>query len=169
MLKEGISAPSFDLLGDDGEKHSLKAHKGKWVVLYFYPKDMTPGCTIEACEFMESHDDIKKNGAVVLGVSADPLPSHVRFKSKYALPFTLLSDPEYTVHQKYGAYGEKVLYGRKSIGPIRSTFLIDPEGKVVKIWSKVRVKGHVAQVLATLTKHKSPPKDESFAKAVKRK
>jgi len=152
MLKEGVNAPSFELLGDDGEKHSLKAQKGKWVVLYFYPKDMTPGCTIEACEFTESHSELKAQGAVVLGVSADPLASHVRFKGKYAIPFVLLSDPEYGVHQKFGAYGEKVLYGKKSIGPIRSTFLIDPEGKIVKIWSKVRVKGHVAQVLATLQK-----------------
>jgi peroxiredoxin Q/BCP len=168
MLKEGANAPNFDLLGDDGQNHTLKSYKGKWVVLYFYPKDMTPGCTIEACEFTENHDDIVKQGAVVLGVSADPLASHARFKSKYALPFLLLSDPSYDAHQKYGAYGEKVLYGKKSIGPIRSTFLIDPEGKIVKMWSKVRVKGHVAQVLGTLAKQEVP-KDAYFSKAVRRK
>lgn len=168
MLKEGASAPHFDLLGDDGQNHSLKAYKGKWVVLYFYPKDMTPGCTIEACEFTQSHEEITERGAVVLGVSADPLASHVRFKTKHALPFLLLSDPGYDVHQKFGAYGEKVLYGKKSVGPIRSTFLIDPQGKIVKVWSKVRVKGHVAQVLATLAKQNTPPKDTHLSKATRR-
>src|SRR5688572_29445897 len=103
MLKEGESAPNFELLGDDGQQHALKQFLGKWVILYFYPKDMTEGCTIEACEFTESHDEIVSNNAVVIGVSADPLVSHARFKSKYALPFLLLSDPNYTVHQSYGA------------------------------------------------------------------
>lgn len=169
MLKEGAVAPNFDLLGDDGQQHTLKSYKGKWVVLYFYPKDMTPGCTIEACEFTESHDEIVDYGAVVLGVSADPLASHARFKSKYDLPFLLLSDPQHEVHEKYGAYGEKVLYGKKSIGTIRSTFLIDPEGKIAKTWSKVRVKGHVAQVVAALGKQEMPKKTAYSAKSEKKK
>lgn len=152
MLKEGDKAPDFDLLGDDGKKHSLKQFKGKWVVFYFYPKDMTPGCTTEACEFGESQDAITKLGAVVVGVSADSLESHAKFKSKYALPFLLLSDPSHVVHKQFGAYGEKVLYGKTSIGPYRSTFIIDPAGKIAKVWKKVRVKDHVANVVTQLQK-----------------
>lgn len=169
MLKEGDSAPNFDLLGDDGQQHSLKQFLGNWVILYFYPKDMTEGCTIEACEFTESHEQITLTDSVVIGVSADSLASHARFKSKYALPFLLLSDPNYMAHQAYSAYGEKVLYGKKSIGPIRSTFLIDPAGKIAKIWSKVRVKGHVANVVATLQKQAASHKSEYFSSTVRRR
>lgn len=151
MLEAGDKAPAFDLLGDDDKKHSLKEYAGKWVVLYFYPKDMTPGCTTQACEFSDNHAIFKKNGAVVIGVSADPIEKHVQFKEKYNLPFLLLSDPSHVVHQKYGAYGEKNLYGKKSVGPIRTTFLIDPAGKIAKVWPKVRVKDHVAKVVAELS------------------
>lgn len=150
MLKQGDRAPAFSLVGDDGKQHSLAHYRGKWVVLYFYPKDMTPGCTLEACDFGEQHDGLSDMGAAVIGVSADALESHERFKSKYNLPFLLLSDPGHEVHQKYGAYGEKVLYGKKSVGTIRSTFLIDPHGEIAKIWKNVRVKGHVAAVQAQL-------------------
>lgn len=152
MLKEGSIAPAFELVGDDGKTHSLKSLRGRFVILYFYPQDMTPGCTTEACEFNDQLSQVESRDAVVFGVSKDSLASHARFKSKYGLGFVLLSDPDLIVHKAYGAYGEKNLYGKITTGVIRSTFLIDREGKIAKAWPKVRVKGHVKAVLDALEK-----------------
>lgn len=150
MIEEGQKAPDFKLPGDDGAVHSLKDHKGSPVVVYFYPRDATPGCTTEACDFRDNMARIKKAGAVVYGVSKDSVKSHEKFKAKHDLNFVLLSDEDLVMHQAYGAWGEKVLYGKKSMGTIRSTFLIDGSGKVAKVWPKVKVAGHVDEVLAAL-------------------
>lgn len=149
-LIAGKKAPSFSLASDSGEKLSLKDFAGKPVVLYFYPKDMTPGCTTESCDFSASHRELQKLGAVVLGVSRDSVESHQKFKTKYRLPFSLLSDSEGKVCEKYGVWKEKSLYGRKFMGIERTTFLIDAEGKIAKIYPKVKVAGHVAEVLRDL-------------------
>ncbi|HEY6547103.1 MAG TPA: thioredoxin-dependent thiol peroxidase [Vicinamibacteria bacterium] len=150
MIAEGKKAPDFTLESSAGGSLSLKELRGKTVVLYFYPKDDTPGCTREACAFRDSQAALKKKGAVVLGVSGDSLPSHEKFKAKYKLNFPLLSDPDKAVAKKYGAWGEKVLYGKKTVGMIRSTFVIDGEGVVRKVFPRVRVDGHADQVLAAL-------------------
>jgi len=151
MVKEGKAAPDFTLPSSDGGEVSLKGLKGKTVVLYFYPKDDTPGCTREACAFRDTQAAIKKKGAVVLGVSGDSLPAHEKFKAKYKLNFPLLSDPDKTVAKKYGAWGEKVMYGKKVTGMIRSTFVIDREGVVQKVFPRVRVDGHAEKVLEALS------------------
>lgn len=140
-LKEGDKAPSFSL---------LKEHKGKAVVLYFYPKDMTPGCTQEACDFRDEYSAIKRAGAVVLGVSKDSEASHVKFKQKYSLPFPLVADVDGKICEAYGVWQEKSLYGRKYMGIVRATFVIGPNGKIAKIYPKVKVKGHVEQILEDL-------------------
>ncbi len=150
MIAEGKKAPDFTLESTAGDRVSLKDLRGKTVVLYFYPKDDTPGCTREACAFRDSQAALRKKGAVVLGVSGDSLPSHDKFKAKYKLNFSLLSDPDKAVAKKYGAWGEKVLYGKKMVGMIRSTFVIDGEGVVRKVFPRVRVDGHAEQVLAAL-------------------
>lgn len=155
MIKEGDKAIPFELMGDDGQKHALKHYLGHWVVLYFYPKDMTPGCTTEACEFNDAISSYSDLDAVILGVSADSVSSHVQFKSRYGLEFVLLSDPNHTVHKQYGAYGEKNLYGKISVGALRTTVVIDPKGHIVKIWRKVRAKGHAQSVLGALTSWQS--------------
>jgi peroxiredoxin Q/BCP len=149
MIKQGQKAPDFTLASSEGEV-SLSGLKGKNVVLYFYPKDDTPGCTREACAFRDAQAAIKRAGAVVLGVSPDSMPSHEKFRGKYKLNFPLLSDPDKAVAKKYGAFGEKVLYGKKIVGMIRSTFIIDGAGVVRKVFPRVRVDGHDAQVLAAL-------------------
>jgi peroxiredoxin Q/BCP len=149
-LNEGDSAPAFTLESDSGEKVSLKDFKGKKVVLYFYPKDMTPGCTQEACDFRDSFARIKKSDGIVLGVSKDSVASHQKFKAKHELPFALLSDIEGEVCGAYGVWQEKSLYGKKFMGIVRSTFVIDERGKIVRAFSKVKVKGHVDEVLAVL-------------------
>jgi peroxiredoxin Q/BCP len=146
MPEEGKAAPAFNLKDHEGNAVALKDLKGSWVVLYFYPKDDTPGCTREACDFRDEHTKLKKAGAVVLGVSPDDETRHQKFVKKYNLPFPLLVDPEHKVSEKYGAWGEKSLYGRKFMGITRSTVLIDPNGKVAKVWPKVKVDGHVEQV-----------------------
>ncbi len=151
MIEAGKKAPAFTLASSEGGEVSLKDLKGKTVVLYFYPKDDTPGCTREACEFRDSQAAIKKAGAVVLGVSGDSLDSHGKFKTKYKLNFPLLSDPGNQVATKFGAYGEKTLYGRKFMGIIRSTFVIDGDGVVRKVFPKVKVDGHAAKVLEAVT------------------
>jgi peroxiredoxin Q/BCP len=120
------------------------------VVLYFYPKDDTSGCTTEACEFRDSWKDVQQSGAVVLGVSPDPVTSHQKFKQKYQLPFPLLADTDHRVADAYGAWGEKSMYGRKYRGILRTTFLIDPEGRIARVFEKVRPEGHAAEVLAAL-------------------
>lgn len=152
MLKEGNKAPAFTLPDKNGKKVALKDFEGKKVVLYFYPKDMTSGCTKEACDFRDSHPDFKKTKTVVLGVSADSVESHKKFSDKHELPFTLLSDEDKKVVEKYGVWKEKSMYGRKYMGIERTTVIIDEKGKVQKIFPKVKVKGHVEEVLAELRK-----------------
>ncbi len=150
MLKEGQKAPVFILDDDQGKKVSLADFKGQDVVLYFYPKDMTPGCTQEACDFRDNWGAIKKKGAVVLGVSADPVKKHGAFKEKYKLPFTLLSDEDKKMLKQYKVWQKKKFMGREFMGIVRSTFLIDKSGKIKKIWSPVSVKDHVKEVLENL-------------------
>jgi thioredoxin-dependent peroxiredoxin len=151
MLKEGQKAPAFSLDDDQGNKVSLAGLKGKPMVLYFYPKDMTPGCTQEACDFRDNWGAVRKKGAVVLGVSADPIKRHQAFKEKYKLPFTLLSDEGKGMLKKYGVWQKKKFMGREFMGIVRSTFLIDKNGKIEKIWSPVSVKNHVQEVLQNLS------------------
>jgi peroxiredoxin Q/BCP len=150
MVKEGTKAPDFKLASTEGGPVALKDLRGKAVVLYFYPKDDTPGCTREACAFRDEQASLKKTGAVVLGVSGDSLDAHDKFKKKYKLNFPLLSDPDKAVAKAYGAWGEKVLYGKKTVGMIRSTFVIDGEGMVRKVFPKVKVDGHAEKVLEAL-------------------
>jgi peroxiredoxin Q/BCP len=147
MVKEGAKAPSFRLESTEGGEVSLADFAGKTVVLYFYPKDDTPGCTREACAFRDSQAAIKKAGAVVLGVSPDSVASHEKFRGKYKLNFPLLADPDKAVAKKYGAFGEKVMYGKKVTGMIRSTFVIDGAGVVRKVFPRVKVDGHADKVL----------------------
>lgn len=148
MIAEGKKAPAFTLASSDGKKVKLSDFSGKRVVLYFYPKDMTPGCTVEAQEFRDAVPELAKLDTVVLGVSKDSVESHCKFRDKHALTFRLLSDPEGKTLAAYGAWGDKVMYGKKLKGIIRSTVLIDTDGKVAKHWPKVSVKGHVAAVVA---------------------
>ena len=150
MLKEGDRAPDFELEADDGSRVRLSSLKGKTVIVYFYPKDDTPGCTTEACGFRDSWGAIKAKGAVVLGVSPDSAASHVAFKGKFSLPFTLLADPDKKVLTAWGGYGKKMMYGKEVEGVIRSTFIVGPEGTVVKVFPKVKAEGHAAEVLAAL-------------------
>ncbi|MBC7264924.1 MAG: thioredoxin-dependent thiol peroxidase [Chloroflexi bacterium] len=150
MLRESALAPDFTLEADDGHGVSLSDYRGKKVVLYFYPKDNTAGCTAEALAFRDEYPRIIAASAVVLGVSPDSVESHKRFKAKHNLPFTLLSDPNHQVAEMYGAWGEKKMYGQTRMGVIRSTFIIDEEGRIVKIFPKVAVKGHIQEVLTAL-------------------
>jgi thioredoxin-dependent peroxiredoxin len=150
VVQEGKQAPDFTLPASDGKQVKLTDLRGQAVVLYFYPKDDTPGCTKEACGFRDADRRLQKAGAVVLGVSPDAADSHERFRAKYKLDFTLLSDPDKTVATKYGAWGEKVMYGKKVTGMIRSTFVIDAAGVVRKAFRRVRVDGHVDKVLEAL-------------------
>ena len=149
-LKEGMSAPEFALKTDNGGEVSLKSLKGKQVVLYFYPKDDTPGCTKEACSFRDSFSRLKAQGVEVIGVSKDNPEKHDKFKEKYSLPFMLASDIEGKVCEAYGVWVEKNMYGKKSMGIERSTFLIGENGVIKKIWRKVKVEGHVDEVLSAL-------------------
>jgi peroxiredoxin Q/BCP len=150
MITEGSKAPDFSLLDEKGDRFTLDFFKGKKIVLYFYPKDDTPGCTTEACAFRDVYDQILEKGAVVIGVSADAASSHQKFKSKYKLPFHLLSDPDRKCISAYGAWGEKTMMGKKYMGIIRSTFVIDENGTVIKTFPEVTPKEHAAQVLAVL-------------------
>jgi thioredoxin-dependent peroxiredoxin len=149
-IEEGQSAPDFTLPADNGKDVKLSDFRGKPVVLYFYPKDDTPGCTKEACAFRDRSQDLKDRGAVVLGVSPDDVASHGSFRDKYSLNFPLLADTDHQVAETYGAWREKNMYGKKSMGIQRSTFLIDHEGRVRKAWKKVSVDGHDEEVLAAL-------------------
>lgn len=152
-VEEGKAAPAFTLADATGKSRSLSEFKGHDVVVYFYPKDDTPGCTKEACGFRDNWSALKKRGVVVIGISPDSGASHAKFASKYELPFLLLSDPTKQVMEKYGAYGEKMMYGKKVIGVIRSTVLIGPDGKVRKHWRKVpKAETHPAAVIAVLTR-----------------
>ena len=151
-IEEGQPAPDFKLTDANGKQVSLKDLAGKDVILYFYPKDDTPGCTKEACGFRDSWKDLAKANVVVLGVSADDAASHQKFAAKYKLPFALLSDPDRKVMRQYGAYGEKEMYGKKTKGVIRSTVWIGPDGRVKKHWAKVaNAEAHPEQVLQAVT------------------
>jgi thioredoxin-dependent peroxiredoxin len=147
MIEVGKKAPAFSLESSDGGTVKLSDFAGKIVVLYFYPRDNTPGCTVEANEFSAAAPALKKLGAVVLGASKDSIASHCKFRDKFGLSFPLLSDPEGKVLEAYGAWGDKVMYGKKMKGIIRSTVVIGKDGKVVQHWPKVSVKGHVAAVV----------------------
>ncbi len=149
-LAEGASAPDFTLPGDDGSAVTLSALRGRPVVLYFYPQDDTPGCTREACAFRDRTPELRQHGAVVLGVSPDDVASHGRFRDKYQLNFPLLADAGHRVASRYGAWREKNMYGKKSMGIQRSTFLIDRDGTVRKVWKRVSVDGHDQDVLAAV-------------------
>jgi thioredoxin-dependent peroxiredoxin len=149
-LKVGSKAPDFTVLTDAGEKLKLGSLKGKNVVLYFYPKADTPGCTKQACGFRDEMPSFAGVDAVILGVSPDPVKAVAKFKEKYALPFTLLADEDHTVAEKYGVWAEKSMYGKTYMGVARTTFIISPEGKITHIFPKVKVEGHSAEVLAAL-------------------
>lgn len=150
VLPAGAAAPDFSLPDAAGTVHALRDYRGRWVVLYFYPADDTPGCTTEACQFRDVHAEIEAAGAVVLGVSPDDPASHARFRDKYGLPFTLLADVDHRVAEAYGVWQLKTSYGRSQMGVVRSTFLIDPEGRIARVWPKVKADGHAAEVLAAL-------------------
>jgi peroxiredoxin Q/BCP len=150
MVEEGQEAPDFELTSDAGERVRLSQFRGRPVVLYFYPKDDTPGCTAQACGIRDTYDDFEQQGAVVLGVSPDEESSHVKFKQKYGLPFTLLADPEHEVADQYGVWGERKYMGKTYWGVERSTFLIDEEGRIAKVMRRVKPDTHAEQVLAAL-------------------
>jgi peroxiredoxin Q/BCP len=150
-LKEGSKAPDFTVFTDAGEKLKLSSLKGKTVVLYFYPKADTPGCTKEACGFRDEFPRIEAASTVVLGASPDPVKAVAKFKEKYKLPFTLLADEDHAAAEKYGVWVEKSMYGKTYMGVERSTFVINPEGKIARIFRKVKVDGHTAEVLEALS------------------
>ena len=149
-LKPGDKAPEFSLLDQEGKTQSLKDQKGKWVLLYFYPKDSTPGCTKEACSIRDNFPAFKKLGIVVFGASTDSAKSHAKFVQKYELPFTLLADEDKTLVQDYGVWGKKKFMGREYMGINRCSFLIDPKGKIVKIYEDVKPEKHVDEILSDL-------------------
>jgi Peroxiredoxin len=149
-VEDGSPAPDFSLTSDTGETVTLSALRGKPVVLYFYPKDDTPGCTTQACGIRDAYGEFERRGAVVLGVSPDSEGSHVKFKQKYDLPFTLLADPDHAVAEAYGVWVEKSMYGKKYMGVERSTFVIDADGTVAKAMRKVKPETHADEVLAAL-------------------
>ena len=146
MLQVGTKAPDFSLPDQNGQAHTLEEYKGKKVVLYFYPKDNTPGCTKQACAFGELYPQFLEQGAVVLGVSKDSVASHKKFEEKYGLPFTLLSDPELSAIQAYDVWQEKNMYGKKTMGVVRTTYLIDEQGIIIKAMGKVKAAENPAQV-----------------------
>ena len=150
MLQTNIPAPDFTLPADDGREVSLDDYRGQKVVLYFYPKDDTPGCTTEACGFRDDYGDILAAGAAVLGVSPDPVKSHVKFKTKFSLPFALLSDPDHRVAEMYGAWGQKKMYGKDYEGILRTTYIIDENGTITHVFPNVKVQEHSQGVLAAL-------------------
>ncbi|MBM4342349.1 MAG: peroxiredoxin [Deltaproteobacteria bacterium] len=151
MPAVGLPAPDFTLPADDGTLVTLSALRGRPVVVYFYPRDDTPGCTVEACDFRDRNDAwARQLGAIVLGISADGAPAHQRFRKKYGLNFPLLTDATKDVMRAYGAFGRKVMYGKEIEGILRSTFLVDSAGILVRAWPKVAVKGHADEVLAAL-------------------
>ena len=146
-LEAGNKAPAFTLADADGKKVSLSSFAGSKVVVYFYPRDDTPGCTKEACQFNDALSQFEGLGIPVIGISPDKQAAHVKFRDKYGLQFPLLSDPDHTVMEKYGAWGEKTMYGKVTTGVIRSTFLVDEKGKIARAWYHVKADGHAAKVL----------------------
>jgi thioredoxin-dependent peroxiredoxin len=151
VIEEGKPAPDFELESDAGETVKLSDFQGRPVVLYFYPKDDTPGCTTEACEFRDAYNVFRERGAEVLGISPDDSASHEKFKTKYELPFTLLADPEHAVAERYGVWTERTFGGKSYMGINRSTFIIDPEGNVARAMMGIKPAGHAAQVLDSLS------------------
>jgi peroxiredoxin Q/BCP len=150
MLEQGSKAPDFTLSDQFAKKHTLSDYHGKWVVLYFYPKDMTPGCTIEACNFRDEFPNFQNLNAVILGISKDSVKRHATFADKYKLTFPVLSDSEGDVCEKYQVWKKKSLYGKSFMGIVRSTYLIDPSGKIARVYPKVKVKEHAAELLHDL-------------------
>lgn len=150
MPVPGDPAPDFSLPDDRGEVHRLSDRLGRWTVVYFYPEDDTPGCTTEACQFRDASASFAVEDAEVWGISPDGRASHARFRAKFGLPFTLLSDEEHAVAEAYGAWGPKKLYGREYVGIQRSTFLVDPDGRIARAWPKVKADGHAAEVAEAL-------------------
>jgi peroxiredoxin Q/BCP len=150
MIEPGSVAPDFNLPDQHGHEQKLSDYKGKWIVLYFYPKDLTPGCTTEACNFRDDFSNFEKLDAVVLGVSKDSVKRHQKFSEKYELPFPLLSDEHGSVCENYGVWQEKSLYGKKYMGIARLTYLIDPDGKIAKVYPKVKPKDHAEELLNDL-------------------
>ena len=151
MIEEGKPAPDFELQSDTGDTVKLSDLRGHPVVLYFYPKDDTPGCTTEACEFRDAYDVFRKRGVEVLGVSPDDVSSHVKFKTKYELPFTLLADPDHSVAERYGVWGERNFAGKSYMGINRSTFIIDRDGNVARAMMGIKPAGHAARVLDSVS------------------
>lgn len=149
-LTEGKLAPDFELPSSTGETVKLSDYRGQRVLIYFYPKDMTSSCTQQACDFRDRHEEFKGLNTVILGISIDPMKQHDKFIAKYGLPFILLSDEEHQVAEQYGVWQLKKMYGKEYMGMVRSTFLIDEEGVLLKSWSKVRVKGHIEAALEAL-------------------
>jgi len=152
MIEIGSLVPDFSLIGSDNKLHNLSDYRGKKVILYFYPRDNTPGCTTEACEFRDNHKQITDSNAVILGISKDSLASHTKFITKFDLPFILLSDEEKTVCSLFDVIKEKNMYGKKVMGIERSTFLIDENGILIKEYRKVKVKGHVDSIIEEFCK-----------------
>ncbi len=150
MIDVGKEAPGFSVQADNGRDVTLASYRGRYVVLYFYPKDDTPGCTTEACELRDAFPRFRATDAVVLGVSPDSVASHQKFKAKFSLPFTLLADTDHVIAEAYGVWKEKSMYGRTYLGVERTTYLIDPNGVVVCVWPKVKAEGHAAAVAAAL-------------------
>jgi len=154
MLKENIVAPEFSLKDQDGKVHSLSDYRGDWLVLYFYPKDMTPGCITEACDFRDEFSEFRKLDVTILGISKDGVEQHKKFTDKYNLPFKLLSDEDGDVCEQYGVWQKKKMYGKEFMGIARSTYLINSDGIIVKVYPKVDVKAHAQQILEELKKRK---------------
>ncbi|HEU4674301.1 MAG TPA: peroxiredoxin [Candidatus Limnocylindrales bacterium] len=146
----GDVAPDFSLPDAEGTQHRLGDRRGRWTIVYFYPEDDTTGCTTEACQFRDLDEQIRDRRADIWGISPDDAASHRRFREKYGLPFTLLSDTDHAVSEAYGAWGPKVSYGRETIGMTRSTYLVDPDGRIARAWPRVKADGHAAVVLAAL-------------------
>ena len=146
-LKAGDIAPDFESIDQDGNPIKLSDFKGKKVILYFYPKDNTPGCTAESCNLRDNYDMLQKNGYIVLGVSSDNEKSHRKFIDKHELPFSLIADTDKSVHEKFGTWGEKSMYGKKYMGTLRTTFVIDENGKIEEVIEKVKTKDHTAQIV----------------------
>lgn len=166
-LSAGTVAPDFRLPSTTGSDVALSDLRGKKVVLFFYPRDLTPGCTTEACDFRDRHEALLAEGAVIFGISKDSLATHEKFRAKHELPFPLLTDADNAVATLYEAYGQKMMYGKQVMGTIRSTYLVDEEGKIAAVWSPVRVAGHAEEVLAVVRGEPLPEKKKAPARKKK--